>query len=338
MFSGKQIVNAGSALPRHCSPFGAAPIGSPGARAPAHASRAPVDSVLFDSGTVSIGRFRCPVGDPDFRDSGAIREAAVVVFPRTSVWIRHEGSEPFVADPNVVTLYNRAQRYERFAIDPAGDRCDWFALADPIARELVGYRAKGDTPFTAQRAPSTVALFSRQRTVYARARAGTLALLEGDEEVLAIVAEVLRLAEAESAAKGRRARRAQPSSHRRHRDLAEGARAVIAASVEENRSVADIARALDTSPFHLCRIFREQTGQTMHAYRVGLRMRRAIERLSVSARRRSATLSQVATDVGFASHAHFVRICQRELGVTPARLRAMLRGEGTPAQPCVGEA
>jgi AraC-like DNA-binding protein len=121
--------------------------------------------------------------------------------------------------------------------------------------------------------------------------------------------------------------RAQPSSRRRRRDLAEGARAVLAASVEENRSVADIARALDASPFHLCRVFREQTGQTMHAYRVGLRMRRAIERLSVPGGRRSATLSQVANEVGFASHAHFVRICQRELGVTPAKLRDMVRGE-----------
>ncbi len=289
--------------------------------------RVAADSVLFDSGTVSIGRFRCPIGDPHFRDSGAIREAAVVVFPRTSVWIRHEGGDPFVADPNVVTLYNRAQRYERFPIDPAGDSCDWFAVAEPIARDLAGHGAEGAGPFSTQRVPSTVALFSRQRAVYARARAGTLAALEGEEEVLAIVAEVLRLAEAEHVGQSRRAARAHPSSSRRRRDLAEGARAVLAASVEENRSVADIARALDTSPFHLCRVFREQTGQTMHTYRVGLRMRQAIERLSVSPRRRTATLSQVASEVGFASHAHFVRICQRELGITPARLRTMLRGE-----------
>lgn len=305
-------------------------------------SRVPADSVLFDSGTVSIGRFRCPVGDPHFRDSGAIREAAVVVFPRTSVWIRHEGARPFVADPNVVTLYNRAQRYERFAIDPAGDRCDWFAVGEPIARELGSALGRtrrdalacevapgADGPFQAPRAPSTAVLFSRQRALYNRARAGTLGALEGEEEVLAIVAEVLRLAEGTNASRARSALGREAQALRRRRELAEGARAILAASVTENRSISAIARALDTSPFHLCRVFREQTGETMHAYRVALRMRLAIERLSVPARRRAMTLSAIATEVGFASHAHFVRICQRELGVTPGRLRAMLR-DGTP--------
>ncbi len=321
-------MNATGALPRHCSTDKLPPTGTRATVRAASVSRVPADSVLFDSGAVSIGRFRCPVGDPHFRDSGAIREAAVVVFPRTSVWIRHDGARPFVADPNVVTLYNRSQRYERFAIDPAGDRCDWFAVAEPIARALTGNDVAEARPFRAPRAPNTAALFSRQRALYHRARAGTLGTLEGEEEVLVIVADVLRLAEREYATRSPSALGIEAPSTRRRRELAEGARAILSASVTENRSVAEIARALDASPFHLCRVFREQTGQTMHAYRVALRMRLAIERLSVPARRRARTLSAIANEVGFASHAHFVRICQRELGVAPGRLRAMLR-EGT---------
>lgn len=322
-------MNAIGALPRHCSPVPLPLGGNPAAGGAAPASRVPADSVLFDSGAVSIGRFRCPVGDPHFRDSGAILEAAVVVFPRTSVWIRHDGARPFVADPNVVTLYNRSQRYERFAIDPAGDRCDWFAVAEPIARALAGSDAPDAHPFRAPRAPNTAALFSRQRALYNRARAGTLGALEGEEEVMAIVAEVLRLAEREDAARTPATLGGEARSARRRRELAEGARAILSSSVTENRSVVEIARALDASPFHLCRVFRQQTGQTMHAYRVALRMRLAIERLSVPARQRARTLSTVASEVGFASHAHFVRICQRELGVSPGRLRAMLR-DGAP--------
>lgn len=340
MVSSKGSVNSAFALPRHCSP--AVPEPSVRKGSAADDRRVPADSVLFDSGAVSIGRFRCPVGDPHFRDSGAIREAAVVVFPRTSVWIRHEGGRPFVADPNVVTLYNRAQRYERFAIDPAGDCCDWFALGEPIARELGlergrtlgpedGQRDDVDAgPFRAARAPNTAALFSRQRALYNRARAGTLDALEGEEEVLAIVAEVLRLAEREHASRAHSTSGRVSPGVRRRRDLAEGARAILAASVTENRSVAEIARTLDTSPFHLCRVFREQVGQTMHAYRVALRVRLAIERLSVPVRRRAVTLAAVASEVGFASHAHFVRICQRELGVAPGRLRKMLCGQAEP--------
>ena len=74
-----------------------------------------VDKIDYEGGSVAIGRFRCEVGHPEFRDTGPIRRS-IVVFPRTSVWIRHEGGREFVADPNVVTIYNRGQRYRRRAI------------------------------------------------------------------------------------------------------------------------------------------------------------------------------------------------------------------------------
>ncbi len=284
--------------------------------------------MVYQGGAVSIGRFRCDVSHPQFRNSGPIREA-VVVFPRTSVWIRHQGARAFVADPNVVTIYNRDQCYERFPIDAVGDHCDWFSLAEPLCREVAQRYtpAHADSctgPFAFERAPNTAALFSRQRALFLRATTGTLSALEAEEEVLQIVSEVMRLAHAHAGARAPASRRsARESLHRRH-DLVEGARAVLAGSVEQNRSVSDIARAVGTSPFHLCRLFREQTGQTMHAYRVGLRLRHAIDQLSLPAAARRATLSQVASEVGFASHAHLVRICQRELGVTPTTLRAQL--------------
>ncbi len=44
-------------------------------------------------------------------------------------------------------------------------------------------------------------------------------------------------------------------------------------------TVVDIARRLGTSPFHLCRVFRELTGQTMHEYRTQLQVRDSLERL-----------------------------------------------------------
>src|SRR4030095_4867940 len=101
------------------------------------ASRPAIDSVIARSGRAAIGEFRCPVDHPSFRDSGAISEC-IVVFPRTSVWIRHEGSTTFFADPNIVTIYKRAQRYERFRHSNAGDRCDWFGVSDDVAREIAG--------------------------------------------------------------------------------------------------------------------------------------------------------------------------------------------------------
>ena len=91
--------------------------------------------------------------------------------------------------------------------------------------------------------------------------------------------------------------------------------------------MSEIARAVGTSPFHLCRVFRAHTGQTMHRYRVSMRLRVALERLETPAN--AATLSAVAHELGFASHAHFVKICQRDLGAAPSAVRHRMAA-GTP--------
>ena len=59
-----------------------------------------VNGAVFQTERVAIGLFRCPVSYRDFRNTGPI-DRCIVVFPRTSVWIQHEGSRPFLADPTI---------------------------------------------------------------------------------------------------------------------------------------------------------------------------------------------------------------------------------------------
>ena len=99
----------------------------------------PLDRVVFRSPTVTIAAFRCPAGHPSFRDTGAI-ENHVFVFPRHSVELRHEGKPAFLADANVVTLYNRGQRYSRRPVSPQGDHCEWFAVEQGVLLEAVRRR------------------------------------------------------------------------------------------------------------------------------------------------------------------------------------------------------
>ncbi len=297
-----------ASLPRNCSP------GTP-ARDPRE--------VVFRGPTATIGRFRCDARHPEFRDSGPARHA-LVVFPRSSVWIRHEGARAFVADPNVITLYNRGQRYERLPISSEGDQCDWFALSEEAAREVAAAwtPAAADAiagPYPHARAPGTARLYARQRALLRRASAADATALEIEEETLGVVSEVMRLAAGASP----RAM-ATDAAGARHRDLTESARELLALTALENRSVSELARQLGTSPFHLCRVYRAQTGVTLHQYRVGLRVRAAITHLEAPVRGARRGLSAVAHAAGFASHAHFVRICRRELGLTPAALRDRL--------------
>jgi AraC family transcriptional regulator len=296
-------VRAG-ALPRHCSIRG---------------EDSPIDTILFDGTTTAIGAFRCPVEHPSFRDSGPI-ERPIVVFPRTSVWIRHEGASAFVADANVVTIYNRGQRYERLSISHEGDRCDWFAVSDDVARDIAAAFdpsiGDSDAPaFRFERTSSTPSLYLEQRRLTRRVARGDVDRLELEEAIVHMVSRVIGLAY--RAPPRPLARRA--AAARRRAETAEHAKAELLSSIDVNRSASDVAHAVGTSVFHLCRVFRAHTGRTMHDYRTELRVRAALERIG------DGTLSSVANGLGFSSHSHLVRVCRRYLGETPRALRASLR-------------
>ena len=66
--------------------------------------------------------------------------------------------------------------------------------------------------------------------------------------------------------------------------------------------------------------FRAVTGQTIHAYRMQLRVRSALERIE-----RASDLSAVALALGFSSHSHFTASFRRAFGVTPSGVRGDAR-------------
>jgi AraC-like DNA-binding protein len=298
-----------AALSRHCSI---------GVREP---EINPFDTVHFHGDTTMIGHFRCTVDQSQFRNSGPIARA-IVVFPRTSVWIEHEASTPFVADPNVVTIYNRGQRYERRPISPEGDRCDWFAVSDALAREIVAAfdprAAESDVVFRFESARSTPALYLHQRRVVRAASRGTGDVLAMEEEIIGVVSTVMSLAH--QRAPGRLGGRA--TAARRRRDLVETAKAELLRTMTINRSVADIATAVGVSPFHLCRVFRAHAGRTMHDYRNEARLRVALD--LIASERADRSLSSVAYQAGFSSHSHLVSVCRRYLDQTPRAIRELL--------------
>ena len=279
------------------------------------------DQRVFQTPAAAIGTFRCPLGYSAFRDTGPI-ERCIVVFPRTAVWIRHEGSRAFLADPSVATIYNSAQRYERFPHSPDGDRCDWFAVTDDVAREIVHNfdpgAAASERPFRFEWTATDAALYLRQRMLLRRATAGELDQLEGEEAVMSVVAAVI----ADAYRSGPIGTIRRRSTARRHRDLVDAARSELFLSVDTNRSVFDIARTVGTSPYHLCRVFRASTGCTLHQYRMDLRLRLALERLADAGR--ATNISAIAHDLGFSSHSHFVRAMRQHARAAPRTIRAML--------------
>jgi AraC family transcriptional regulator len=279
----------------------------------------PIDRVLFSSKTVSIGAFRCPIDDPRFRDSGPAG-AHQVVFPRRGVWIRQSGSAPLVADSGIATIYNRGRRYDRAPVSPDGDRSDWFAVAPEVAvamaRELdPGAPDDPEQAFRFEAAPVDHELYRRQRCLFLAVERGELEPLAVEERVLALVEAVLRRAAG-------RGCRAESRLSAARRDLVERARSELARDVTEASDLGHLAVKLGASPSHICRVFHQGTGRTLHQYRLELRLRAALERLADP----GVDLSRLAAELGFSSHSHFTAVLRSTHGVTPSRYREMLAG------------
>lgn len=274
-----------------------------------------LDTIVFETTLVRAARFRCDVRDSRFRDSGPATNCAVV-FPRTACWIRYSGSTAFAANPSLATIYNPGQEYTREVISAEGDRCEWFGVAPEVAVDIAAsYDPNAldhhERPFRALAAPVDRSLYLEQRALFTRLEREVVNTMETEEAIIALASAVI--------ARSRNIR--SSSKHdKAHRDLAERAKALLCRNPCEQHRLSDVAIELEVSPFHLCRVFREQTGSTLREFKTDLRVRKALEHLSDP----SIDLSRIAFECGFSSHSHFTAAMRSKFGQTPSSLRSMM--------------
>ena len=276
------------------------------------------DRILFSSRLLRIGSFRCAPDHPLFTETGPT-QTHVMVFPRTSVWIAQEDRPPFVGEPTHAALYNAGHAFVRRRISPEGDRSDWFGIAPALLREVFAevWSTAADAEevrFTTGQAYAPGELYRRQRTVFEYVRRIDKAdVLAVEESVIEILRTLL----------GAAPRVGDRTGSPRRRALVEDAKAHLALRSVRRESLADVAGALGCSVFHLCRVFRANTGSTLHAYRRRLRVRRALERVIET----DEDLLTVGLALGFSGHSHFTAAFKREFGIAPSVLRHRGRAE-----------
>ncbi len=286
----------------------------------AESPRHQIDVVVFASPLLRVGRWRCPADHPDFLDSGPASDA-LFVFPRQSVWIQHAGGRPFVADPNTVTYYNKGQRYRRRQLSERGDHGEWYAVApEAIADTLAVHEPAAidrvERPFRFTHGPGDAGSYLRQRLVFEHvSREAEPDQLFVEETMLSVFGAVTRLAYQRD-----RQPVVTPRRRRGEVDAVEAARDLITRRFRHNLSLSAIAREVETSVFHLSRLFHARTGFSLHAYRNQLRLRVALERLG----ERDIDLTEIALDLGFSSHSHFTETFRRNFGHTPSAVRRIL--------------
>jgi AraC-like DNA-binding protein len=284
------------------------------------------DRILFDSGLVRVGAFLAHPSHPSFRESGPARNFCFV-FPRTAVEIQHEHEPAFVANPNVVTFYNKGQAYQRSAISEEGDRCDWFGVDPEVARDVVRvFDATADShpevPFRRTHGWSDSLTYLLQRKLFNQLASGSF----DDIDPFAIEEAVVYLLESVVASSYRglpQLRKFGPKQRESVRHIefllssrSESSRSESSRS-EDRLTRANIADAVGLSPYYICRMFRRATGTTLNAYRQRLRLRGSLESVAGSGR----PLVDLALEAGFSSHSHFTSAFRREFARTPSRVR-----------------
>jgi len=286
-------------------------------------SENPTSRLIFSGPTVTIGEFRCPPGHPLWREENIAR-GVLMVFPRVPVGIDQAGREPVLADPNTVMFYNAGQPYRRRLVSGRGDECEFFvidpALAAETVRQVDPAAEAPSSPFRFSHGPGESRAYLLQRRLCDRIRAGEpVDSLEVEETTLALLA-----ASVEGAWILRhRPVRARNDTTRAHADLAEAAKLVLAQKLAGPLPLSVVARAVHSSPFHLCRVFHRQTGMTLHRYRDRLRLRDALERLTD----RRRTLLCLALDLGYSSHSHFTQAFRNAFGITPSDLQDIYQSQ-----------
>ncbi len=103
------------------------------------------------------------------------------------------------------------------------------------------------------------------------------------------------------------------------RDAVAMAQAILAANYEKAVRLDDVARAVDVSPYYLCRSFKQVTGMHMHRYLNRLRLRAALEHVAEP----RLALAEIAYEHGFASHSHFAAAFRKEFLITPSEVRRL---------------
>lgn len=280
----------------------------------------PPSTVIFASPLLQVGRFCCPITHPHFHDTGPIVSGHLIVFPRTSVYIRHPGIPPIITTPNLVMFYNLHQTYHRDELSAQGDHCEWFAFApDVLLRALQGYEPQvfdqPDQPFRFTHALGTATIYLHQRQVVEHIlHTANPDILYIEETMLLTLATLLAQV---YRSRGRQPRRPRHATREQQIAIVYAIQAELAIHFQEQVRLQALAAQVSLSPYELCRVFRAHTGCTIHQYLNQLRLCTALEMVLTP----SADLTEIALTLGYNSHSHFTSAFRQAFGITPTILR-----------------
>ncbi len=268
-----------------------------------------METRLFDNETMAIGEFRLAANDPKFCRLGFVKRP-LIVFPRHSIWIKHPGEPAFVADASVINLYNHQQPYQRHVINQQGDWCHWIEPSVWLLSQLSVDHI--DTPFEATHFHCSLSTYLTFQQL--------LLQVEHTPKPDPLILESLVMDIVSDIGHAMKKPPNNDSIKPAHRQLVQRIKQQIHDHLFEPHSLHKLAQAVHSSPYHVCRVFKQVTHLGIHRYKNQLRLKWAYQIIAAG----QQELSRVALDAGFSSHSHFTHQFRQYFGMTPKQLKTRL--------------
>jgi len=241
---------------------------------------------------------------------------------RHGAFAKHFGQRRITADVNQAVFFSHNSTYKVSHPADCGDRGTVFNVAPRVLNDIIReldptIDEHPDKPFRFITGPCDSKVFWRHRELVRRlenAPSDPPEHLWADVTALQLVADIL---ESSFAQIGLPKKSQRAGTNAEHIDRAEAAKTYLASRLSERITLDDVARAVHASPFHLARVFQQQTGVPVHRYLTQLRLRLSLERLAEGAN----DLTELALELGFSSHSHFTDAFRREFGYPPSVVR-----------------
>lgn len=273
--------------------------------------------LLFKSPSFGVTAWNCRCGRSGLSEE-KIQLVHLISFVHEGVFVLHSEGRSEVVDRTSAVLFNPGVPYRSSHPVGCSDHGSSLVIRRDVLLDVMSYfnpaaQERPDTLFTSPLGRDFSQSFLRHRLIVRGLMKGAphdpVAL---DAALLEILGNVVK----SSCPPGGTKRAATFESTRARRRYVHDAQLILQERFREPYRLEEIARALYVSPFHLCRLFKQETGMPMHRYVNRLRLREAMEQLTAG-----SDLTQLALSLGFAGHSHFTNAFRKEFGVTPSEVR-----------------
>ncbi len=272
---------------------------------------------LFKSPSFGVTAWNCRCGRSGLSEE-KVQLAYLISFVHEGVFVLHSEGLSDVVDRTTAVLFNPGVPYRSTHPVGCSDHGSSLVIRRDVLLDVMSYFDPA-----AQERPAALfsSLLGRDLSQsFLRHRLIVRGLMQGapqdpaalDAALLEIVGNVAR----SCCPPGTARRAAAFESSRARRRYVHDAQLILQERFREQCRLEEIARKLYVSPFHLCRLFKLETGMPIHRYVNRLRLREAMEQLT-----EGSDLTKLALSLGFSDHSHFTNAFRKEFGVLPSEVR-----------------